>query len=49
MPESTVALVCCLDDFAKLLEQGDPHHLLPSGRQRVSGGKLSSPRCSPSL
>ena len=41
MPEATIALLCCLDAFARLFEQWERHHLLPSGRQRRRGGTLS--------
>ena len=41
MPEATIALVCWLADFATLVEQWEPHHPLPSGRQPIRGGTLS--------
>ena len=41
MVSSTVAFFWCLHDVAKLLEQGEPHHLIPSRRQPRSTTKLS--------
>ena len=40
MEEPTIALFYCLDDFAKLFEDRERHHLLPSSRQRWRHGKL---------
>ena len=40
MTDPTLALFCCLDHLAKLVEEGEHHHLLPAASQPIRGGKL---------
>jgi len=41
MSLSTIALYCCIDDFAKTYTDWENHHLIPTGRQRKRKGKLT--------
>lgn len=41
MTDSPIGLFCGLDAFAKLVEEWECHHLIPSHRQRRRTGKLS--------
>ena len=41
MEESTIALFCCLDDFARMVLDWERHRLIPSERQRIRTGILS--------
>ena len=40
MEESTIALFCCLDDFARMFLDREHHKLIPSERQRRRAGIL---------
>ena len=41
MEESTIALFCCLDDFARMFLDWEHHKLIGSERQRIRAGILS--------
>ena len=41
MSLSTIALFCCVDDFAQTYEEWERHKLVPSARKRRRPGKLS--------
>ncbi len=41
MSLTTIALFCCLDDFARSFEDWEHHRLIPTGRKRRRPGKLS--------
>ena len=41
MEESTIALFCCLHDFARMFLDWERHKLIPSERQRCRAGILS--------
>ena len=41
MEESTIALFCCLHDFARMFSDWEHHKLIPSDRQRRRAGILS--------
>ena len=41
MEESTIALFCCLHDFARMFSDWERHKLIPSDRQRRRAGILS--------
>ena len=41
MEESTIALFCCLHDFAQMFSDWEHHKLIPSDRQRRRAGILS--------